>query len=396
MLINRKLWMTLSAALVLFGIVGAIQIILHGEHVMGTNDYIPWGALIAGYVFFVVSSTGLSLVSALGHVFKMKQFEVIAKRAVLGSIITLLMGFAVIAIELGKPFNMIHILFTPNFQSAIFWMGALYGLYLVLLVIEFYYLVKNDHQKSRFFGILVLVSAVIAHSNLGAVFGFLVARPYWHGPYMSIYFIVSAFLSGAALLAILFYIFNKINKTEKLETNGVHVVSHLGKLLALFLAITIFFTTWKILSGTYGAVPGSSESIKAFLTGPLAIRFWTFEVAIGMVIPFVILMTKGGFQPKRVFTAGLLVITGIFFMRLDLVFAGQIIPIEVVNGAVDTAFRTMKVTWVEWSIIVGAIGGTILLYLLGEKFFNLNMGEGHPDKKVMQEKQTIQKQLQKA
>lgn len=396
MLLNRKFWISISAALILFGLVGAVQIMIHGEHVMGTNDYVPWGALIAGYVFFVVSSTGLSLVSALGHVFKMKQFEVIAKRAVLGSIITLLMGFAVIAIELGKPFNMIYILFTPNFKSAIFWMGALYGLYLVLLIFEFYFLVKNDHQKSRLFGILVLVSAIVAHSNLGAVFGFLIARPYWHGPYMSIYFIVSAFLSGSALLAILFYIFNKVNKTEKLETNGVHVVSHLGKVLALFLAITIFFTTWKILSGTYGSAPGSSEAIKSFLTGPLALRFWIFEVAIGMVIPFIILMTKGGFQPKRVFTAGSLVIIGIFFMRLDLVYAGQIIPIEVVNGAVEAAYRTMSVSWTEWAVIIGAIGGTILLYLLGEKFFNLNMGQGCVDKRVDKEKKAVKKQLQNA
>lgn len=396
MLLNRKFWISASGVMIVFGLIGALQIILHGEDVMGTSNYVPWGALIAGYVFFVVSSTGLSLVSALGHVFKIKQFEVIAKRAVLGSIITLLMGFAVIAIELGKPFNMIYILFTPNFQSAIFWMGALYGLYLILLIIEFYYLINNDHQKSRLFGILVLISAIVAHSNLGAVFGFLVARPYWHGPYMSIYFIVSAFLSGAALLAILFYIFDKVNKTEKLVLNGVHVVSSLGKLLALFLAITIFFTTWKILTGVYGAVPGSYESFQAILTGPLAIRFWLFEVAIGMVIPFIILMTKGGFQPKRVFTAGLLVITGIFFMRLDLVYAGQVVPQEIVRGAVDVAYRTMGVTWVEWAIIVGAVGGTILLYLLGEHYFNLNytdktsrqaVGEKtHPTKQVLEAK----------
>src|SRR5690606_1712747 len=134
----------------------------------------------------------------------------------------------------------IHLLFTPNFTSGIFWMGLLYGLYLVLLIFEFYYLVKDDHKKSRLFGILVLISAVIAHSNLGAVFGFLVARPYWNGPYMSIYFIVSAFLSGSALLVIMFYIFSKVNKTEQLEYKGVHVVSSLGKLMALFLAITIF------------------------------------------------------------------------------------------------------------------------------------------------------------
>ncbi|UTW68979.1 polysulfide reductase NrfD [Anaerobacillus sp. HL2] len=103
MLLNRKLWLGLSGLLIIAGIAGAVNVVIHGEHAMGTTNYVPWGALIAAYVFFVVSSTGLSLVSALGHVFKFKRFEVIGKRAVLGSILTLLMGFVVIGLELGKP-----------------------------------------------------------------------------------------------------------------------------------------------------------------------------------------------------------------------------------------------------------------------------------------------------
>ena len=190
-MLSRKVWIIISSLLILFGLAGAVNVIIHGEHAMGTNNYIPWGSLIAGYVFFVVSSTGLSLVSALGHVFKIQKYEVIAKRAVLGSILTLVMGFVVIGLELGKPLNMIYMLFSPNFKSAIFWMGLLYGIYLVLLGFEFFFMIKEDHKKSTFFGLMVLISAVAAHSNLGAVFGFLVARSYWNGPYMSIYFILS-------------------------------------------------------------------------------------------------------------------------------------------------------------------------------------------------------------
>ncbi|MCT8137547.1 polysulfide reductase NrfD [Anaerobacillus sp. CMMVII] len=151
-MLNRKVWIIISSILIIVGVAGAINVILHGEEVMGTTNYVPWGALLAAYVFFVVSSTGLSLVSSLGHVFKFKRFEVIGKRAVLGSIITLLMGFAVIALELGNPLNMIHLLFTPNFSSAIFWMGLLYGVYLVLLCFELFYMIKDDHKKSTFLG----------------------------------------------------------------------------------------------------------------------------------------------------------------------------------------------------------------------------------------------------
>lgn len=371
MLLNRKVWIVISSVLIIAGIAGAVNIILHGEEAMGTTNYVPWGALLAAYVFFVVSSTGLSLVSSLGHVFKFKRYEVIGKRAVLGSIITLLMGFAVIALELGNPLNMIHLLFTPNFSSAIFWMGLLYGVYLVLLCFEFFYMIKNDHKKSTFFGLLVLISAIAAHSNLGAVFGFLYARPYWNGPYLSIYFILSAFLSGVALLSIMFYVVSKVKKDETLYFRGDHIVSSLGKLLVFFIGICIFFTTWKVLTGLYGAVPGKYNAVMITLTGPFAIPFWVFQVGLGMIIPLLILTLPNGFKPSRVFIAASLVLIGIFFMRLDLLFVGQMIPLEMVKGMQVEMYRTFSITWAEWAIISGAIGGTILLYLIGEKMWNL-------------------------
>lgn len=371
MLLNRKVWIVISSILVIVGLVGAGNVILHGEEAMGTTNYVPWGALLAAYVFFVVSSTGLSLVSSLGHVFKFNRYEVIGKRAVLGSIITLLMGFAVIALELGNPLNMIHLLFTPNFSSAIFWMGLLYGVYLVLLCFELVYMIKNDHKKSTFFGLLVLISAIAAHSNLGAVFGFLYARPYWNGPYLSIYFILSAFLSGVALLAIMYYVVSKVKRDETLFFRGDHIVSSLGKLLVFFIGIMMFFTTWKVLTGLYGAVPGKYDAIMIILTGPFAVPFWIFEVGFGMVIPLLILSLPNGFKPTRVFIAASLVIIGIFFMRLDLLFVGQMVPLTMVKGMQVELYRTFTITLSEWAIIFGAIGGTILLYLIGEKMWDL-------------------------
>lgn len=383
MLSNRRLWIGLSTTFIILGLVGAVSIFIYGEHVMGTDDYVAWGSLIAGYVFFVVAGTGLSLVASLGHVFGIKQFEVVAKRAVLGAIILILMGFLVIAIELGKPFNLVYILISPNFKSAIFWMGASYGLYLVLLFLEFFFMNRDEHKKSRITGIFVLIVAVLAYGNLGSVFGYLIARPFWRGPYLSIYLIVTAFLIGAAILAIMFYIFDKFNKTEKLVVNGTHLVSSLGKLLALCIGIVMFFTTFKLLTSGYGSVPGSGGAVMSLIKGPLAPYFWIFEVGFAMVIPFAILMTKGGFKPKRVFIASIFAVIGIFVVRLNMVFAGQIVPIEVVQGAVEATYRTFKIAWAEWFVMIGALGGAILLYLLGEKYFNLNMSK---DNKKQSEK----------
>lgn len=367
----------ITGALVALGAIGAGNVIINGEHAMGTTNQVPWGALIAAYVFFVVSSTGLCLVSSLGHVFHIERFEVVGKRAVLFAIITLLCGFGVIGLELGNPFHMIWIAFSPNFTSAIWWMGFLYSIYLVLLIFEFMSMLKEDHKGARLYGTLAFISAIAAHSNLGAVFGFLHARPYWQGPYMAIYFILSAFLSGAAILAIIFYLVDKNGGQARYK--GEPIVTHLGKLMALALGITMFFTTWKILTGLYGAAPGKYEAVLAVLTGPLAWKFWIFEVGMGMVFPFLILMRAGGFETKKVYTAAMMTIIGIFFMRLDLVYAGQIIPLKVVDG-LKGVVNLYTPSWSEWAIIFGAIGASILALIVGEQKFSLDVkadGHGH-------------------
>ena len=61
---------------------------------------IPWGILISTYVFFVVTSTGLCIVSSIGHVFGMKDFMPIAKRSVFLSVVTIFGGFTVLFLML--------------------------------------------------------------------------------------------------------------------------------------------------------------------------------------------------------------------------------------------------------------------------------------------------------
>ncbi|MEJ5168511.1 MAG: NrfD/PsrC family molybdoenzyme membrane anchor subunit [Arcobacteraceae bacterium] len=87
-------------------VVGVITYLIHGHHAYNVTREHPWGLLIAVYIFFVVSSTGLCIVGSLGDVFGFKDYMEISKRAIFGSIVTILAGFAVIAFEIGHPVTM--------------------------------------------------------------------------------------------------------------------------------------------------------------------------------------------------------------------------------------------------------------------------------------------------
>jgi Ni/Fe-hydrogenase subunit HybB-like protein len=351
--------------------VGYVLMVGH-SHAYNLTRQIPWGILISTYVFFAVSCSGLCLVSSLGHVFGIKEFEIIGKRAILVAILALLTGFGVIAMELDHPFRMaIWVILSPNPSSAIWWMGTLYGLYLVLLCIELYAFIKNKHKLASIVGLVGFVVAISACSNLGAVFGLLEARPFWHGSYLPIFFILSALVSGAALLALIVYFNHSLRRIE-MPPQYKNLMITLGKLQALLLGILIFFVIWKIIPGLYEKYPGIYEATMATLTGKLSFNFWFFEAFLGLVVPFIILLNHSTRTPFGVMLAGLFTTIGVFFMRYDMVIAGQIVPMRDSSGGGATGLLHYIPSVAEMGIVIGSVCACLFVYIFIEKKFDLS------------------------
>ena len=348
------------------------------EHVYGVTREVPWGLMLGAYVFFVVSSTGLCLVSSIGHVFGFEAFKPIAKRSVYLAIATIVAGFLVIAFEIENPWRMaVYNIISPNLSSNIWWMGTLYGAYLFFMLIEFALLQAGKHKTAGILGLLGVVSGVAAHSNLGAVFGLLNGREFWHGPYMPIYFIVSAMMSGCATVIFFHWLGYKINGWKMSETlqESLRSVAKLGALLYL---VIMFFTTWKFIAGVSGHPPGEYEAFMTLFNGPYAKNFWYGEVALGLAIPFLIIL---GVRAKNLTAMAIgsgASIVGIFVMRYDLVIVGQIIPgfheMNIVNLPHILPYTP---TLHEWMVTLAGFAFCGLLFMMGERLFRGHLSEDH-------------------
>jgi molybdopterin-containing oxidoreductase family membrane subunit len=369
----------LLALLTLVGVGAGVHSLYVGhEHTFGVSRGVPWGILIAAYVFFVVTSTGLCIVSSVGHVFGFENFNPIAKRAVFMSIGTIIAGFLVIAFEIENSWRMpVGNVIGANPTSNIWWMGTLYGAYLFFMMIEFVMLQMNNHKVATGFGLAGLLTGVVAHSNLGAVFGLLNGREFWHGPYMPIYFITSAAMSGC--VAIIFftfiaYKFNGWKMSDKMKKS----MESVAKMGALMMAIIIFFTSWKMITGVTGQPPGKYEAMQALLSGPYSMNFWVGEVALGMIIPFGIILAVKGRNMNALFIAALAGMVGIFFMRYDLVIVGQLVPAFHGMGLVDyPEMLTYMPSLHENLVVLGGIAFCGLTFFMGEKLFRGHVSEHH-------------------
>ena len=369
----------LCGLLTLIGVAAGVHSIYAGhEHTFGVTREVPWGILIAAYVFFVVTSTGLCIVSSIGHVFGFKNFNPIAKRAVFMSIATIVAGFLVIAFEIENSWRMpVGNVIGANATSNIWWMGTLYGAYLFFMMLEFVMLQMNEHKKATAFGLSGLLIGVAAHSNLGAVFGLLNGREFWHGPYMPIYFITSAAMSGCIAIIFFTYLAYRANNWQ-MSDDMKEAMASVAKVGALLMSIIIFFTIWKMISGVTGHPPGKYEAIMALVSGPYALNFWGGEVLLGMVIPFAIIMLVKGRNMHALFVASLAGMVGIFFMRYDLVIVGQLIPNFHGMGLVDYPDLLTYVPKLHENLVVlGGIAFCIMLFLMGEKLFRGHLSEDH-------------------
>jgi Ni/Fe-hydrogenase subunit HybB-like protein len=371
--------MGILALLSVVGVAAGVHSLYAGhEHTFGVSRGVPWGILIAAYVFFVVTSTGLCIVSSVGHVFGFENFNPIAKRAVFLSIATIVAGFLVIAFEIENSWRMpVGNVIGANPTSNIWWMGTLYGAYLLFMMIEFVMLQKEQHKIATAFGLAGLLTGVAAHSNLGAVFGLLNGREFWHGPYMPIYFITSAAMSGCVAI-IFFTIIAYQANGWKMSEGMKKSMESVAKMGALMMAVIIFFTCWKMITGVTGHPPGKYEAIMTLVNGSYAANFWGGEVLLGMVLPLVIILAVRGRNMNALFVASLAGMVGIFYMRYDLVIVGQLVPAYHGMDLVDYPDLLSYIPSLhENLVVVGGVAFCGLIFLMGEKLFRGHLAEHH-------------------
>ncbi|NLJ72159.1 MAG: polysulfide reductase NrfD [Syntrophomonadaceae bacterium] len=352
--------------LIAFAVAGAInKYFISGDHAFGISPEVPWGMLISGYVFFAVAATGTGFISSLGHVFGIKKFQALSKQALLASTVLLITAFGVLAVELSNPFKLVYLLITPNFTSPIFWMGFFYGLYLFLLFVELFFTIKDNHKMITRTAYVALAVKLLAVTNLGFVFSYSATRNFWHGYYYPIYMAVSAVVAGAAVLLIIHYLTKKGSGKFLIQISPeTELAKSLSHILAASLVVFALMQAVNVGLSLNSANLAVAQAAKALISGPIAMSFWTMEVVIGIIIPLLILFITKFSSPKMAFGAGVLTMIGLFYSRLDFIFAGLVVPLQTTDSVTKSIYtvNVYSPTWSEWALIFGAFGFVLLVF----------------------------------
>lgn len=282
------------------------------------------GILISIYFYLTGISAGSFILSTLAYVFGQTKYKPIGKIAVILATIVLILAPMALLIHVGRPFRAWRLFYNINPTSPISWGSFLLTLYPINCLLYGYYIYKNNPKMTRLFGIIGIPLAISVHGYCGFILGFAKARELWNTALMPILFLVSAVVSGIALVIFVVYIKDKFFSPEKQVKE--ELIFDLAKLMGAFILLDLFL----VLSDVLILLSGSAEAMEVgrlILTGKFGILFLGIENGLGKVLPVILIFSTRLRTINRVILASFLVMLGIFFMRYVVVLAGEFYPL---------------------------------------------------------------------
>jgi dimethyl sulfoxide reductase membrane subunit len=384
--------------LVLMGIGFGVWIYQLGKGLQITDmrDNVIWGLYIISFMFFVGLSAGGLIIASAGRLFHVDRFRPIVRLAVLEAAVTVATAALLIIPDLGRVNRILNLFVHAHWMSPMIWDITIILIYLVLSLAYLWLYTRrdlaargswmalgtkntssearaHDYHSTYVLAWIALPAAVLVHSITAWIFGLQISRGFWYSAIMPPLFISSALVSGLALVLVLALVTRRVGMVE--FDDGL--VSFLGGLLAVFLAVEAFLVLCEVLAGYYPGIP--TDAVHQLFSGRYAPGF-AVEIVVGIVIPFVLMAIAAvRRRPAWVVVASVLAIIGIFVHRANIIVIGLgHAPMRLAPGtpigtpATDgSSFATSSVyfpTIWEFLIVLGVLALSALLFTLGVRY----------------------------
>lgn len=373
-----KIALLVLAILAVAGIGTWVYQLINGLGITGMNNTTSWGLYIAMFMFFVGLSAGGLIVASSAHVFNIESFKQVAIPAVICSTVCICIAGVLILVDLGGIQRIRYLFTSMNLASPLAWDVIVISLYLIINILDLVFLRKGNHRAVNIISRFALPIAILVHSVTAWIFGLQIGREGWHTAILAPIFVASACDSGLALLLIALAGLDKANifKTSK------ELFAQLAGLLATFIAVDAFFIGCELLTMGYTGTAEGASILSQMFSGATAPYFW-FEVIVGLLIPFLILVFARNRQKHPlVVLASCLVVLGVLCKRIWLLFTSFITPniqgapgitqgTKVAQGDLSATFQqlgTYAPTLPEVVIVVGVISLGALAFIILAKW----------------------------
>ncbi|TAK30064.1 MAG: oxidoreductase [Chloroflexota bacterium] len=299
---------------------GAVQIVANVFHER------PLGVPIAIYFYMTGMSAGSFILSTLAYGFGMAKFKPVGKIGVVMAILLLAMAPMNLIADLSQPLRFWHLFPYLNATSPITYGSFLLSLYPVNCLIYGFFMYTGRAKLTKIFGLIGIPLAISVHGYTGFILALGKARALWNTALMPTYFLVSAMVSGIALMVLVVMVYSRFFAKEK-QVN-MSLVSDLGKMLSATILFDLFLV-FSDIAVLLTADQEAHEAARLILVGEFAPYFVGVELILGSVIPVILLMVPA--TARRVLpvsVACFFAVIGVLAMRYVMVIGGQSVPLS--------------------------------------------------------------------
>jgi len=290
------------------------------------NAAMPLGWPIAVYFFLTGSLAGLYITSVIATLMKKEEWQPIAKIGAMGAVVLLLAAPVLLIIDLNQPLRFWHLFVFMNPTSPLSW-GSFFLLGdAVVCLVYAYFVLQGNLKMARVWGLGGLPIAIAGHGYTGFFLALSKARAFWNTALNPALFMISAMVSGLAVLIVLSNLWLRRSSPEMSQEQVVKYKSVIGTLLRLFIIFIVadLFLIGSDLTVLASSDPESYAMLQLLTTGEFAVWFLGIELLLGAVLPLALLSFP---QTRRIpavqYASAALVIIGIFVMRVIIVIGGQ-------------------------------------------------------------------------
>jgi len=335
-----RIWIALLALGIALGFGAWLYQLSQGLAATNMRNPMMWGLYITLFMYFVGLSAGGLIVASAGRLFGATRLKPIVRIAVLEATVAVMIAALLLLPDIGRPDRAWHLLRYAHVTSPLIWDLTIVTVYFAISATYVWVYTRSDlaqrgsrlalgtgnsladaRRDERMKGILAAVglpAAILLHSITAWIFGLQIARGFWYSAIMAPMFITSALVSGTGLMIVLALI---VRRTGRISFKD-DLVSYLGGMLAVFVAVEGFLVFSEVLTAAYPGASFEAEPVRRLLTGPYAGFFWV-EVLVGLVIPFVLLAPRRLRADVRwVAVASALTVGGILIHRVNIVLNG--------------------------------------------------------------------------
>lgn len=363
MLLASKILIPLLLVATGFGAFGLWDRLVFGKAHLAFGSYIPWGLWVGLYIYLVGVSGGAFLLAFLHHGLGVPELRRPARYAVPVALATLGAGLCVVWLDLGHMARFWYLFTRTNPSSLLAWMVWVYSIYGVVLLAMMAAMTRGSRPALKWLSFAAFALVVTFGGGEGALFGVLGSKPFWNSGILPIRFLLSAFLSGAALVVFASALFRRWPADAEDETAG----RFLRRMLLVLLALNIVTEFADVSVTLYTGLPSVIESYRLMMFGQYWWLFWVVQIAVGLVVPIVLLASPVGARTAVAGLAGFFIAAGYAGTKQNLVLPGLAIP---EFRALPEAFvhPRLAVTYfpsaTEWYLAVGVVAAAALAFVV--------------------------------